>query len=99
MSLRTRFFLAFTGLGLLLILIASLSFYLLESAEVRREQRAGNMRMLARVATVCGEAVIERNHIPAINFMRTMDEEKGLVAADCVDPLGIVQAALDAKMI
>lgn len=99
MSLKIRFFTAFAILGLAILLVSSAGFYYFEYRQILKEQEKFKVSIFEKLRAVCKESQIEKNYIPAINFIKTLAEEKTIVTARCIDGSDRIYADTNPAMI
>lgn len=92
MSLKFKFFIAFFILGFLILSISSLGFYYFEYHQILEQQEKIKLSTFEKLFTVCRESEIEKNYIPAINFVKKLAEENYIVSARCVDKFNRIRA-------
>ncbi|MEW6042506.1 MAG: HAMP domain-containing sensor histidine kinase, partial [Elusimicrobiota bacterium] len=92
MSLKVKFFIAFFVLGFLILAVSSAGFYYFEYRQILKQQEETKLFTFEKLFTVCRESDIEKNYIPAINFVKTLAKEKYIVSARCVDKFNRIRA-------
>lgn len=92
MSLKARFFTAFSILGFSTLLIASLGFYYFEYEQILSQQEGIRLGSFEKLLSVCGESALEKNFIPVINFVGTFSGERYILSATCADNKGRIRA-------
>lgn len=90
LSLQARLTLFMAGVVLVTVLTYTAALLVTEARNLRHQAEAAQWKTVEHLASVCGEAHLNRNELIAINFFKELRKSPHFIEAMCLSPTGDV---------
>jgi signal transduction histidine kinase len=95
LTLPVRFTLFIAGVVLATVAAYTLALLATERGHLNRQAETAQWDLTTHLANVCAEAKLNRNELPALNFMREARGSPHFLEAMCLDPSGTIWLSHD----